>query len=69
MNPVINFTLAQALQEEGLLPIGWDFRKVEVLVAHDDVLVMRYEVIVNVDDVPKLSRAFARLALSVGAAT
>ena len=55
--------LAAALHEQGLVPPNC--YKVEVVVRQDNVLALRYETTVDVDDLPKLAAAFAEAAKGV----
>ena len=52
---IVGFNLGQALIDEGL-DIPPDCRGVELLMPADGVIRLRYEVNVNVDDLPKIAR-------------
>lgn len=60
---ITGFGLGEALQAEGLLPENC--RKVELIAGIDDIVVIRYEVVVQASEMEKLARALVAASAEV----
>lgn len=63
--PIQSNMMGAALAAEGLLPDGWECRKFELVATVNDMIVLRYEIQVTPDLLPKIARVMDTLRAKV----